>query len=85
MKAITIDFEHILTNKIFLALLSGIIAVLFMFLDKCIFIKTVECISYIKMFILVFSIVFSVLYFSEKYNIHNDDLHENLRIDAPDF
>ena len=33
MKAITIDFEHILTNKIFLALLSGIIAVLFMFLD----------------------------------------------------
>ena len=86
MKAITIDFEHILTNKIFLATLSAIIAVLFLFLDKCIFIKQVEYISYIKLFVLVFCIVFSVLYFVEKYSVNDmTDLHDDLSLDKPNF
>ena len=86
MKAITIDFEHILTNKIFLASLSAIIAVLFLFLDKCIFIKQVEYISYVKLFVLVFCLVFSVLYFVETYNVNDmTDLHDDLSLDKPNF
>ena len=86
MNSITINCQEIITNKIFLAVISGLIGVICLFLDKCIFIKQVHYFAYIKLFILIFCIVLSVLYFIEKCNItNNTDLTEDLNTDLPNF
>ena len=85
MKSITINCENIITNKFFLATVGGIIGVIFLFLDKCIFIKNVPYISYIKLFILIFIIVFSILYFIEKIDINTSDISEDLNTERPTF
>tara|TARA_Y100000591_G_C21295959_1_gene434153 strand:- start:58 stop:324 length:267 start_codon:yes stop_codon:yes gene_type:complete len=87
LSKITLDFNNIIYNKIFLATISGLIAIIVLYLDKCIFIREVTCISYIKIFILVFFLVFSVLYFTEKMANNNDSVEYNkdINLDDPDF
>jgi hypothetical protein len=87
LSKITLDFNNIIYNKIFLATICGLIAVILLYLDKCIFIREINCISYIKLFILVFILVFSVLYFMEKMNFNGNsiDYNEDINLDGPNF
>ena len=86
MKSITINCENIITNKFFLATIGGLMGVLFLFLDKCIFIKDIHYISYIKLFILIFTIIFCILYFLEKVDINTSyDISEDLNTERPQF
>ena len=87
LSKITLDFNNIIYNKIFLATICGLIAIIVLYLDKCIFIREVTCISYIKLFILVFILVFSVLYFTEKMTYNNDSVEYNkdINLDDQDF
>ena len=73
-----IDCSDIINNNIILSILAALIAILVLYIDKCIFIKTddqINYISYIKMFILVFITTFFILFIKEKLN------YENINID----
>ena len=66
-----------MNNSIILSILGGFISVLFLYIDKCIFIKSDEQInymSYIKIFILTFCIVFFILFIKDKINYEDDEI-----------
>ena len=80
-----IDCSDIINNNIILSILAGLISVLVLYIDKCIFIKTdeeINYISYIKIFILVFLITLLILFIKEKINSENDSLdNDNTEIE----
>ena len=78
MDKLTISITDIIYNNIFLAIISGLIAVLLFFIDRCIFIKKNNYISYIKLFTLVFITVYLVLLFKDMNYSQNTDIDINL-------
>ena len=82
MDNITISINDILYNNIFLALVSAILSISLLFIDRCIFIKKNNYITYIKLFILVFVSTYLILLFKDT-NIKNDNI--NLDIDDSPF
>tara|TARA_Y100000741_G_scaffold363121_1_gene350609 strand:- start:68 stop:346 length:279 start_codon:yes stop_codon:yes gene_type:complete len=77
MVKLEIDFSDIINNNIILSILASLIALLALYIDKCIFIKTdeqINYISYIKIFILVFLISFLILFIKEKINSEDIDI-----------
>jgi len=87
VSTITLDFNNIIYNKIFLATIYGLISIILLYLDRCIFISEINYISYIKLFILVFILIFSVLYFIEKFKLDGDsiDYYNDINLDDPHF
>tara|TARA_B000000565_G_scaffold246157_1_gene214527 strand:+ start:1447 stop:1725 length:279 start_codon:yes stop_codon:yes gene_type:complete len=91
MVKLEVDFTDIINNNIILSILAGLISVLVLFLDKCVFIKTdeqINYISYIKIFLLVFLISLLILFIKEKLNsetdiIFNDNNDIQLAQEAP--
>jgi len=80
MVKLEIDFSDIINNNIILSILAALIAVLALYLDKCIFIKTdehINYISYIKIFILVFFITLLILFIKEKINSENININDD--------
>ena len=80
MVKLEIDCTDIINNSIILSILGGLISVLVLYIDKCIFIKTEEQVnymSYIKIFILTFCIIFFILFIKNKINYENDEITEN--------
>ena len=65
-------------HNIFLAIISGLIAVLLFFIDRCIFIKKNNYISYIKLFVLVSITVYLVLLFKDMNYSQNTDIDVNI-------
>ena len=72
MDSITISFSDILYNNFFLAFITSLISILLLFIDRCIFIKRNNYITYIKIFLLVFISTYLVLLFKDtKINTNN--------------
>ena len=82
MDNITISINDILYNNIFLALVSAILSISLLFIDRCIFIKKNNYITYIKLFVLVFVSTYLILLFKDT-NIKNNNI--NLDIDDSPF
>ena len=56
---------EIFNNDCFFAILGGLLSILFLYIDKCIFIKNnqdINCISYIKQFLCVSLTIYIILY-----------------------
>jgi len=80
MVKLEIDCSNIINNNIILSILGGLIAVLILYIDKCICIKTdeqINYISYIKIFTLVFLITFLILFIKEQINSENISLDDD--------
>ena len=76
-----IDCSDIINNNIILSILAALIAILALYIDKCIFIKSEEqinYISYIKIFILVFLTTFLILFIKEKLNYENLNIEDQV-------
>lgn len=84
MENFTISINDIIYNNFFLALLSGLLAILLLFIDRCIFIKKNNYITYIKLFLLITISVFLVLTFKDTY-YNNDSGDLNLQTDNSPF
>lgn len=82
MDNITISINDILYNNIFLALITSLLSITLLFIDRCIFIKKNNYITYIKLFVLVFMSTYLILLFKDT-NIKNDNV--NLDIDDSPF
>ena len=65
MDSITISFSDILYNNLFLAFITSLLSILLLFIDRCIFIKKNNYITYIKLFLLVFISTYIVLLFKD--------------------
>lgn len=65
MDSITISFSDILYNNFFLAFLTSLLSIFLLFIDRCIFIKKNNYITYIKLFLLVFISTYIVLLFKD--------------------
>ena len=65
MDSITISFSDILYNNFFLAFITSLLSILLLFIDRCIFIKKNNYITYIKLFLLVFISTYIVLLFKD--------------------
>ena len=79
-----------LNNNILFSILAGFISVLILFIDKCVCVKDdtqVNYISYIKIFILVFSISYLILILKDNINnINTNDMSESeIKLGEPDF
>ena len=79
-----------LNNNLLFSILGGLISVLITFIDKCVCVKDdtqVNYISYIKTFILVFSICYLLLLLKDNItNINIDDTQESeIKLGEPDF
>ncbi len=79
-----------LNNNLLFSILGGLISVLIVFIDKCVCVKDdtqVNYISYIKTFILVFSICYLLLLLKDNIsNINIDDTTESeIKLGEPDF
>lgn len=82
MDSITISFSDILYNNFFLALITGLLSIFLLFIDRCIFIKKNNYITYIKLFLLVFIATYIVLLFKDT---RNSDHTIDLDIDESPF
>ena len=82
MDNITISINDILYNNIFLALITSLLSIILLFIDRCIFIKKNNYITYIKLFVLVFMSTYLILLFKDT-NIKSDNV--NLDIDDSPF
>lgn len=82
MDNITISINDILYNNIFLALITSLLSITLLFIDRCIFIKKNNYITYIKLFVLVFMSTYLILLFKDT-NIKSDNV--NLDIDDSPF
>lgn len=81
MDSITISLSDILYNNFFLAFITSLISILLLFIDRCIFIKKNNYITYIKIFLLVFISTYLVLLFKDtKINTNN-----LIELDIEDF
>jgi len=78
MDKLTISVNDIIFNNFFLATISGFFALLLLFIDRCIFIKKNNYITYIKLFSLVFIIVYLVLLFKDMNITDNTDIDVNV-------
>ena len=65
MDNITISLTDIFYNNFFLALITSLISVFLLFIDRCIFIKKNNYVTYIKVFLLVFISTYLVLLFKD--------------------
>ncbi len=84
MENFTISINDIIYNNFFLSFLAGLLAMLLLFIDRCIFIKKNNYITYIKLFLLITLSVFIVLTFKDTY--YNSDTGElNLQTDNSPF
>lgn len=81
MDSITISVEDIIYNNIFLSFIASILAIILLFIDRCIFIKKNNYITYIKLFSLVFVSTYLVLLFKDS-NIKNDNINLDIE-DSP--
>ena len=82
MDSITISMNDILYNNIVLALIAGIVSIILLFIDRCVFIKKNNYITYIKLFVLVFVSTYLILLFKDT-NISKETF--NLEIDNSPF
>ena len=82
MDSITISMNDILYNNIVLALIAGIVSTILLFIDRCVFIKKNNYITYIKLFVLVFVSTYLILLFKDT-NVSKDTF--NLEIDNSPF
>ena len=82
MDKFTISVNDIIYNNFFLATISGLIAILLLFIDRCIFIKKNNYITYIKLFSLIFITVYLVLLFKDMNITNNSDIDVNIN-DSP--
>jgi hypothetical protein len=71
MDSITISFYDILYNNFFLALITSLLSIFLLFIDRCIFIKKNNYITYMKLFLLVFIATYIVLLFKDTQNSDN--------------
>ena len=74
MNKLTISLDDIIYNNFFLAFICSLIAVLLLFIDRCIFIKENNYITYIKLFSIVFITVYLVLTFKDMNHNGNNDI-----------
>ena len=77
MEKLTISISDIIYNNFFLATFCGLLSLLLLFIDRCIFIKKNNYITYIKLFFLVFVMVYLVLLFKNM----NYEENTNINID----
>lgn len=75
MEKITISLNDIIYNNFFLATLCGLLSLLLLFIDRCIFIKKNNYITYTKLFFLVFILVYLVLLFKNMNYEENTDIN----------
>ena len=73
MDSITISFSDIVYNNFFLALITSLLSIFLLFIDRCIFIKKNNYITYIKVFLLVFISTYLVLLFKDT-KTNNDNI-----------
>jgi|TARA_B000000475_G_scaffold262847_1_gene248806 hypothetical protein len=78
MDKLTISVTDIIYNNFFLATICGLIALLLLFIDRCIFIKKNNYITYIKLFLLVSVTVYLVLLFKDINLIPKSDVDVNI-------
>ena len=71
MDSITISFYDILYNNFFLALITSLLSIFLLFIDRCIFIKKNNYITYMKLFLLIFIATYIVLLFKDTQNSDN--------------
>ena len=83
MDKFTISINDIIYNNFFLALICSLIAILLLFIDRCVFIKKNNYITYTKLFLLVFITVYLVLTFKDM-NVSNAN-EMNIDIDNSPF
>ena len=83
MDKFTISINDIIYNNFFLALICSLIAILLLFIDRCVFIKKNNYITYTKLFLLVFITVYLVLTFKDM-NVSNVN-EMNIDIDNSPF
>ena len=83
MDKFTISINDIIYNNFFLALICSLIAILLLFIDRCVFIKKNNYITYTKLFLLVFITVYLVLTFKDM-NVSNMN-EMNIDIDNSPF
>ncbi len=74
MDKFTISLNDIIYNNFFLAFISSLIAILLLFIDRCIFIKKNNYITYIKLFTIVFITVYLVLTFKDMNTNTNNEI-----------
>ena len=74
MDKFTISLNDIIYNNFFLAFISSLIAILLLFIDRCIFIKKNNYIKYIKLFTIVFITVYLVLTFKDMNTNTNNEI-----------
>ena len=65
MDKLTISINDIIYNNFFIALIASLVAILLLFIDRCIFIKKNNYITYIKLFTIVFITVYLALTFKD--------------------
>tara|TARA_B100001564_G_scaffold205006_1_gene172532 strand:- start:38 stop:292 length:255 start_codon:yes stop_codon:yes gene_type:complete len=72
MDKLTISINDIIYNNFFIALISSLIAILLLFIDRCIFVKKNNYITYIKLFSIIFITVYLALSFKDMNTNTND-------------
>ena len=72
MDKLTISINDIIYNNFFIAVISSLIAILLLFIDRCIFVKKNNYITYIKLFTIVFITVYLALSFKDMNTNTND-------------
>jgi hypothetical protein len=80
MDKLTISINDIIYNNFFIALISSLIAIFLLFIDRCIFIKKNNYITYIKLFSIIFITVYLALTFKDMNTNTNDidlDLYDS--------
>lgn len=82
MDSITISMNDILYNNVVLALIAALLSIILLFIDRCVFIKKNNYITYIKLFLLVFVSTYLILLFKDT-NESKDTF--NLEIDNSPF
>lgn len=81
MEPITLELNQIIYNNIFLAFFGALLSLLILFIDRCIFIKKHNYITYIKLFLLIFILIYLILLFKDT----NTPQETNLNIDNSPF
>jgi hypothetical protein len=82
MDKFTISLNDIIYNNFFLATIAGLLSILLLFIDRCIFIKKNNYITYIKLFLLIFITVYLVLLFKDMNVSDNSEININVN-DSP--
>ena len=82
MNKFTISINDIIYNNFFLATICSLLAILLLFIDRAIFLKKNNYITYIKLFLLVFITVYLVLLFKDMNITDNSDINVDIN-DSP--